>query len=372
MRILSNIGRRLFTASFFCVLLAGFLNISSAQNNPTVQKRLYAAPIVVYNCDGGSLITNLGSLSGGDETQPGFTFTTLIPDEDYTKGHSGYSLKLDFDVSNMGEYSFYWMKLGKELADKKGATACLNLTDYNYLSFWIKGGQDGGNIKIELHQDLDNDGFFVFDRDLTSYVYINVYIKNGQITKDWQKVLIPLKDFSKITDWSKMIELVFVFENKVGNQKGFIYLDDIIFGYRPEDILSAIEIKDIASPVESSFTVNGLAAKQCPAFSSVNTLEIKAESVNENPFIESVRFEYSIGNGHYKTIGADYDVGKKTYKVEWQLDNTREPYSYKLRAVASDIRGNEKATGVLIECGVKPMTDDEFLKIGRASCRERV
>ncbi|MDD5423125.1 MAG: glucoamylase family protein, partial [Candidatus Omnitrophica bacterium] len=286
-----------------------------------------------------------------------------IPDEDYTKGRSGYSLRLNFDVSNLGDYSFYWIKLGKELTDKKDATAPLDLRGYDYLSFWIKGAQEGGNVKVEMHQDIDNDGVFMFDRDLTGYVYLNAYIKNGIITKDWQKVLVPLKDFSRITDWSKALELVFVFENKVGNQKGAVYIDDILFGHRQEDVLSAIEMKEIAAPVESSFTVNGTGAKQCPAFSSMNTLEIKAESLNENPFLESVRFEYSIDNGNYKTIGADYDVSKKTYKVDWQLDNTREPYSYKLRSVATDIRGNEKATGVLIECGVKPMTDDEFLNL---------
>ena len=98
---------------------------------------------------------------------------------------------------------------------------------------------------------------------------------------------------------------------------------------------------------------------------AVTTLAIKAQDINDDPFIESVRFEYSASTkaAHWKTIGYDYDVSKKIYKVEWQPDNSRDLYNYQVRAVASDIKGDEKATGVLIDCGVKPITDDEFLNL---------
>ncbi|MDD5423218.1 MAG: hypothetical protein PHT32_07370, partial [Candidatus Omnitrophica bacterium] len=74
MKLLSDTSRRLFSISFFCVLFAGFLNLSFAQNDALGEKTKFVPPAIIYNCDSGSLITNIGSLSGGDETLPGTTF----------------------------------------------------------------------------------------------------------------------------------------------------------------------------------------------------------------------------------------------------------------------------------------------------------
>ena len=105
-----------------------------------------------------------------------------------------------------------------------------------------------------------------------------------------------------------------------------------MFGARPSAVLEAQSAKEITAPVEASFTVNGSDAKQCLAFTGVTTLTIKAESVKDNPFIESVRFEYSVDKGaSWKTVGYDYDAGKNIYKVEWQPDNARYLYSYQIR-----------------------------------------
>ena len=344
---------------FFFILSGLFLNIPSAHG-----QQKFIPPIVITDYNNGTLTNSLGGISGGKEELPGTLFPTAIPDEGYTKGSCGYSLQLDFNVEKLGEYAFYWMKLGKELSGKDKATATLDLTKYNYLSFWIKGAQEEGDMKIEIHQDVDNNGIFVFGKDITGHAYANAFLKKGMVTKEWQKVTIPLKNFTKITDWSKALELVFVFENKAGNTKGTVYIDDILFGYRPSNVLDAVKAQPIKAPVEPSFTVNGLNAKKCLAFTGVTTLAIKAESVNDNPFIESVRFEYSVDKGvNWKTVGYDYDIGKKIYKVEWQPDNSRDLYNYQVRAVASDIQGNEKVTNTLVECGVRPITDDEFLSL---------
>ncbi|MDD5427845.1 MAG: glucoamylase family protein [Candidatus Omnitrophica bacterium] len=324
----------------------------------------FIPPIILSDYNNGTLTNSLGGISGGKEELPGVLYATAVPEEEFTRGACGYSVQLDYNVEKLGEYAFYWMKLGKTVPGKDKATETLDLTKYDYLSFWIKGDQEGGNIKMELHQDIDANGIFEFGKDITSYVYLNAFLKHGTITKEWQKVVIPFKYFTKITDWKKILELVFVVENKAGNTAGAVYIDDILIGSRPIDVLESASPKEIAAPAESSFTVNGSSARQCRAFSGATTLAIKAEDVDANPFIESVRFEYSADKGvNWKTIGYDYDAGKKVYKVEWQPDNTRGLSSYQIRAVASDIKGAEKATGVLIDCGVKPMTDDEFLNL---------
>lgn len=326
----------------------------------------FIKPLALADFNGGSLYTNLGGLSGGDENKPGTLFAAVIQDEGYVKGNVGYAVALDYDVERLGEFTFYWMKLGKEISGKSDATESLDARDYNYLSFWIKGAQEVSDIKIELHQDVNGDGVFTYGTDINSYVYVNAYIKGGIIGKDWSKVVIPLKAFTKITDWSKLSELVLVIENKAGNKKGIIYIDDIMFGNRPESVLLPSEenVKELTAPDESTFKINGIVAKQCPILKGSNTLEIQSDSYLRNPLLESIRFEYSVDRGTtWKTIGSDYDVGRSVHTIDWEPDNTRELLSYQVRAVATDIWGNEKATGILIDCGVQPITDDEFLNL---------
>lgn len=336
-----------------------------AQELPQKTTR-FIKPIILADYNGGSLYTNLGGLTGGDDNKPGTVFASMIQDEGYIKGNTGSAVALDYDVERLGEFTFYWIKLGREISGKAGSTESLDLANCNYLSFWVKGAQDVSDIKIELHQDVNGDGIFSYGLDITSYVYVNAFISGGIISKDWSKVVIPLKAFGKITDWSKISELVFVFENKAGLKKGVIYIDDILFGNRPEDVLSRSEEDrtEIAPPDESSFKVNGISAKQCVTFGGANEIEIKSESFYQNPFLESVRFEYSADKGSsWRTIGVDYDMSGNIHKLDWEPDNTRELYNYQLRAVATDISGLEKATGVLIDCGVQPITDDEFLNL---------
>ena len=348
---------------FFSVLCVFFLNTLLSLNAYPYNKKA-TPPIVLCDYNTGTLYTNLGGLSGGDEELPGTTFTILIPDDHYTMGNSGHSLMLDYNVSNLGEFSFYWIKLGKDVEGKHGVTKALDLGDYSYLSFWIKGARGKERVKVELHQDVNEDGIFVFGNDITSSVYLDAYIEGGIVTNEWKKVVIPLKAFSAIKDFSKAHELVFVFENKEGNTKGSVYIDDILFGFKPEEVLASDEIQEIKLPAESSFRVNGIDAKECLLFERTNKLSIRAESVKENPFIESVRFEYTNDNGNtWRTIGTDYNVGDNTYEVTWYPSTDSSLHAYQVRAVASDIMGGEKATGILIDCGVKPLTDDEFLNL---------
>jgi hypothetical protein len=45
----------------------------------------------------------------------------------------------------------------------------------------------------------------------------------------WQKVEIPLVRFSNIDDWSRVLDIVFVFRNGRGPSKGTIFIDDLSF-----------------------------------------------------------------------------------------------------------------------------------------------
>lgn len=352
--------KRAWTAIFFSLLSCVFLNTLSIAKESPEEKFIQPLVLTDYNLTE-SLITNLGTLSGGDEEQPGTLYATIVSDNGFRRGDSGAAVRLDYDVSKSGDYTFYWMKLGKPIRAKSDSTQTIDLSKYNYLSFWVKGTPDLSKIKVEIHQDADLNGMFVFGKDVSSFVYTGPYM-SGSIDATWKKVLIPLADFPGIKDWSKTLELVFVFENKNETPRGIVYIDDIMFGYRPSLSIAAKGTKEISAPVDNSLKVNGVSSKQCLTFKGVNALSINAESIQDNPFIEGVRFEYSVDKGAvWRMIGVDYDVSKRTYKVDWRPDNSRELARYEVRAVASDVWGNEKPTGVLIECPMQPMSDDEFL-----------
>lgn len=46
----------------------------------------------------------------------------------------------------------------------------------------------------------------------------------------WRKVVVPLDRFKGIKDWSSILEMVFVFDNRLGSDLGILYVDDIVFG----------------------------------------------------------------------------------------------------------------------------------------------
>ena len=357
--------RKLALSAFLPALFIFFLHTPS----PAQEQRFpvkFVKPLLLANYSNGTAFTELGGMSGGDDNKPGTLYVAVEHDDGCVMGNAGYAVRLDYDVQNPGEFTYYWIKLGKEATGRSGVTETLDLTEYNYLSFWVRGLEEGGNIKVELHEDTDGSGVFTYGRDITAYVYMNAYIKGGIIGQDWRKVTIPLKAFAKISDRSKMLELVFVFENKMGNRKGVVYVDEILFGNRPDEVLFARDedVKPVKAPDPNSFKVNGASGAQCPVFKGANQLEIRSDGIRDNHFLESVRFEYSTDKGAtWRTIGADYNVNKRIFKIDWAPDTVRQLHTYQVRAVAADIRGNEKPTGALIECGVEPITDDEFLNL---------
>ena len=348
---------------FLSILCIIFLNLSCLAK-PSDKTRDFVPPLILSDYNTGTLFTDIGTLSGGDEDLPGTTFAVIVSDDGYTKGNSGYSVMLDYDVSGMGDYSFYWIKLGKELPSSSGITERLDVSKYNYLSFWIKGADGDEKIKLELHQDVDRNGMFVFGTDLVSSLYVRGFLPEGRISRNWQKALIPLDKFRVISNREELHELVLVFENYVGNTKGKVFIDRILFGWRPEKVLEAQKAQALTQPEISTFRVNGQDARQCLAFERANTLSINAECIKDNPFIESVAFQYSLDGGKtWRTIGRDFDVSDSKYSVEWFPKDTSGLHNYQVRAVATDIKGNENATTVLIDCGVKPLTDEEFLNL---------
>ena len=117
-----------------------------------------------------------------------------------------YPLKLAYDLNPpLGIKKFFY------------AVPKTDARNSRYLSLRIKGAKHSGFTNI-LRVEIENTR-----REKDAY-----YIKG--ITDKWQDFSIKLSDFTKITDWSKITGLSFVFEDwNVSSKSGIIYVDNIRF-----------------------------------------------------------------------------------------------------------------------------------------------
>ena len=122
---------------------------------------------------------------------------------------SKYFLYIQWDTSKEGAYGGYWSKLGN-----------LNLEDYNYVSFYVKGFYGGEVFKVGLRGSLG--------ATTETKILITEILSKG-VTTEWQKVTIPLKCFKAIEDWHDVNIFSINFEQTFGSEKGSISIDDIIF-----------------------------------------------------------------------------------------------------------------------------------------------
>lgn len=128
-------------------------------------------------------------------------------------------LKLDYNVPGAGSFSWYASEMGSENIES---------SNFNGLIFWVKGAAGGEYFKIELK---------TIDCNLTgrsnAKIYITDYLDGG-VTTDWQKVVIPLKNFANITNFTKMYEFTIAFEydqSLINGSltSGTVYIDCIKF-----------------------------------------------------------------------------------------------------------------------------------------------
>ncbi|MFH1779440.1 MAG: hypothetical protein ABH847_05375, partial [Candidatus Omnitrophota bacterium] len=217
--------------------------------------------LLVDDFDHGKMFNLLGGKTQGDEEKPGGCIPSFTKKDSQIYGRSGGSLKLDFDVSVTNSFSYYWSKLSSKYPTKVedetvDVIALKDLSDYDYLSFWLLDPQGGIDFTVELHQDVDEDGVYIIGRDITSSVGILRYYSKNMVGK-WQKIVIPTSHFKGITDWKKIIELVFVFRNGHGIPKGMVYIDDILFGKGYEESLKVDPTTPISAPNRTTFKSDG-------------------------------------------------------------------------------------------------------------------
>lgn len=171
----------------------------------TVEVR--AEKMVVADFDKGAPVTNIGSKFGAWDKDPNDSTQyceTKFSDE-IKVGNSGKSLAIKYDVDSPNPaYNGIWMKLNN-----------MNASKYKSLVLYVKGDDNGhtSTFKTELKNA----------RESASYIV-------SGITSDWQKIVIPLKEYAGLTDYSALTEFVIVFDDiNVTEKTGTIYVDDISF-----------------------------------------------------------------------------------------------------------------------------------------------
>ena len=168
-----------------------------------------AGELVVADFDSGEKPNNIGGDFGAWSKDP-TDFSqgcTESFDSVNRSGTKGFGMKLEYSVESKNPaYNGFWMFLQN-----------LDASKYDNVALRVKGDAKVGFttvFKIELKNAAKQVGRY--------------YVTN--ITDQWQDVVIPLKDFKGITDFSNMTELVLVFEDRIAsNKKGVIYVDDIRF-----------------------------------------------------------------------------------------------------------------------------------------------
>lgn len=127
--------------------------------------------------------------------------------------HTGKSLQIDYEVTvEEGFVGFV------------SILPLMDLTDYHYLSFWVKGVEGGEYFQVELKRQNGE----------SAKVAVRNYLPCG-ITKEWQKVVIPLDAFWNLTERQQLEEFIIVVDNYSSSANGApleggILLDNILFG----------------------------------------------------------------------------------------------------------------------------------------------
>ncbi len=134
--------------------------------------------------------------------------------EDIKRGKNGRSLELIAEKKSAC-YCGYWFHLFN-MKDKE--RKYLNISDYGYLSFFVKGSKGGEDVFIKVADEE-----WVKREDSVVIGPISDYIEGGAVSKDeWREVIVPISDFK--IDIKKFGQVTFEF---IKSGKSTLYIDDI-------------------------------------------------------------------------------------------------------------------------------------------------
>ncbi len=344
--------QKFFISVLVLVAMCGFMPSGHATSNKT---------ILMDDFNMGVFSNSLGGYFDSKKTPPGVCRLEFVSKEGVTFGNFGNSLRVSFDVKERNSFAYFWIKLGKE--DNLGRiTGTAYLSDCNYLSFWIRGDDKfDGNIKLELHQDINSDRIFNIKEDVAASINLRDFLKE-RLSGNWKKIMIPFSAFKEISDPAKILELVFVFKHSnTGNNIGEVFIDELLFGYLDKPYLSGGKTAPLNSPNLGTFRINKTKISKSSLLKGVVELSIDCKGEGEGPSPESVRFEYSPDSVNWRIIGFDYDRSDISYKASLDTFPLAPDKKYFFRAVSTSVDGKEAKTEMVGPVGIQELRDEEFL-----------
>ncbi len=312
--------------------------------------------ILVDHFEHAAMKNLLSGYIGCDSATPGVCrFSYSLSSQD-TFGKAAHSLRIDYDVRAKGSYTYLWLHLGPEGKDRKLQN--LDIAGHSYLSFWVKAGSRGENFKVELHSDTNGNGRYDPGEDGSGSAYVGRYIGKGGLREEWQKVVIPLVDFSGIKDLSRAMEIVFVFENLRGNRQGTIYVDDILFGSK--------KLSDTArnAPMPTpAMQVPGTDARDVVGDLMGGMTQVLTARIIPCEILEGVGFEVSWDEGkNWSLLGVDYDTTKEIATVPWKIPLLPPSSEALLRSFSLGIRGQMVRSINTVGLSVRAYPDEALLQ----------
>ncbi len=139
----------------------------------------------------------MGGITQGKEEEPGGLIPSFTPSGPFTMGRLGHSLKMDYNVQLPASIAFYWSRFGPLDPDSgPGASFPMNLTGFNYLSFWLKSAKEYPRFAVEIHRDANSDHRFTLGKDANSKIAVSSFIlqPTDAISGNTAEAVISLTD----------------------------------------------------------------------------------------------------------------------------------------------------------------------------------
>ncbi len=141
-----------------------------------------------------------------------------------------YDQKVDISPDRDGGWCGYYTTLARY---KEDGREYFDSIPYDYLCFFVKGKVGGEKFTVGL---ADKD--YYARNDSLKLEEIGRYLKKGKVTTKWEKVVIPLDNYS--LDRKTLASIGLCFEEslflKEGEGKGIVYIDSLAFVKDPRSL----------------------------------------------------------------------------------------------------------------------------------------
>jgi hypothetical protein len=159
------------------------------------------------NFDSGYFLNCIEAWSGSWNSEDASIEVIFNNSQDIIYDDEGMSLELSYDVTQPNTHAGYW----------SGIYTKPDMQAYEYLSFLVKGNNGGEIFEVGLKDTSYNE----------TKLLITGYLTDG-VTTEWQRVMIPLADFSGV-NISSLDNFSLTFTHFINSGSGTIYVDEVRF-----------------------------------------------------------------------------------------------------------------------------------------------